>query len=53
MPNNGFLSEYEQVIYELSELIVAAQKPIRILDAIKWDPSVEDYFLAIRPKNCR
>jgi len=50
MPNNGFLSEYEQVIYELSELIVAAQKPIRILDAIKWDPSVEDYFFSHKAK---
>ena len=23
---------------------MAAQKPIRILDALKWDPQVEDYF---------
>ncbi|TAK72403.1 MAG: flavohemoglobin expression-modulating QEGLA motif protein [Gammaproteobacteria bacterium] len=44
MANEEFLGEYEQVIHELSERIVAAQKPIRILDALKWDPSVEDYF---------
>ncbi len=39
-----FLGEYEQVIHELSERIVAAQKPIRILDAVKWDESVQEYF---------
>ncbi len=44
MPNGEFLGEYEQVIHELSERIVAAQKPIRILDALKWDSSVEEYF---------
>lgn len=36
--------EYQKVIYELSELIVAAQKPIRILDAIKWDAEVQQQF---------
>lgn len=42
--NGEFLSEYEQVIHELSERIVAAQKPIRILDAVKWGPEVEEFF---------
>jgi len=37
-------NEYQQVIYELSESIVAAQKPIRILDAIKWSPEVQQQF---------
>lgn len=37
-------TEYHQVIRELSELIVAAQKPIRILDAIKWNSHIEDQF---------
>ncbi len=36
--------EYQKVIYELSESIVAAQKPIRILDAIKWDPELQHHF---------
>jgi len=44
MPNGDILGEYEQAIYELSELLVAAQKPIRILDSLKWDASVEEYF---------
>lgn len=38
------LTEYQQVIHELSERIVAAQKPIRILDAFKWDPEVQEQF---------
>lgn len=44
MANGKDLSEYEQTIRELSERIVAAQRPIRILDALKWDASVRDYF---------
>jgi uncharacterized protein (TIGR02421 family) len=38
------LGEYEQAIHELSERIVAAQRPIRILDALKWDEQIENYF---------
>lgn len=44
MANGEILGEYQQVVHELSESIVAAQKPIRILDALKWDQSVEQYF---------
>lgn len=32
---------YKEKVKRLSQRIVEAQKPIRILDAIKWDPSVE------------
>ena len=32
---------YREKVKRLSQRIVEAQKPIRILDAIKWDPSVE------------
>jgi uncharacterized protein (TIGR02421 family) len=38
------LTEYHQVIHELSERIVLAQKPIRILDALKWDDAVQAQF---------
>jgi uncharacterized protein (TIGR02421 family) len=38
------LEEYSSVIRELSEQLVAAQKPIRILDALKWGDEVEQYF---------
>lgn len=36
--------EYQKVIYELSELIVAAQRPIRVLDAIKWNAEIQQRF---------
>lgn len=38
------LTDYQKVIHELSERIVAAQKPIRILDALKWNPEVQRQF---------
>ncbi len=42
--------EYQKVIRELSELIVAAQKPIRILDAIKWDGEIQHQFFKTKCK---
>ncbi len=51
MPTNGDLKEeYAQTIHELSELIVNAQKPIRILDALKWDNQIESYFFQHKGK---
>lgn len=44
------LTEYQTAIRELSERIVNAQKPIRILDALKWDLSVEKKFFQ---KKCK
>jgi uncharacterized protein (TIGR02421 family) len=38
------LTDYQQVIHEISERIVTAQKPIRILDALKWDSHVQEEF---------
>jgi uncharacterized protein (TIGR02421 family) len=32
---------YKEKIKRLSQRIVDAQKPIRVLDSIKWDPSIE------------
>src|SRR4051794_26969760 len=40
------LSAYEADIRSLSERLVEAQRPIRILDAIKWDERVEAGFFA-------
>ncbi len=37
-------TKYHQVIRDLSERIVNAQRPIRILDALKWSPAVEAEF---------
>ncbi|MDR3491101.1 MAG: flavohemoglobin expression-modulating QEGLA motif protein [Gammaproteobacteria bacterium] len=38
------LTGYQQVIHDLSERIVLAQKPIRILDALKWNVGVKNQF---------
>ena len=38
------LTPYQQTVYELSERIVKAQQPIRVLDAIKWDASIQQDF---------
>lgn len=38
------ISEYQQLIRELSDRIVVAQKPIRILDSIKWGAEVQEHF---------
>lgn len=38
------LTDYQQVIRELSERIVVAQKPIRVLDAIKWNGHIKEQF---------
>lgn len=44
MASGEQLEEYKQAIRELSDLIVLAQKPIRILDSLKWDAAVEQNF---------
>jgi uncharacterized protein (TIGR02421 family) len=38
------LTDYQKVIHELSERIVVAQKPIRVLDALKWNNDVYKQF---------
>ena len=35
---------YKQKLCELSKALVQAQKPIRILDAVKWDPQTVEFF---------
>jgi uncharacterized protein (TIGR02421 family) len=40
------LTPHEQTIRALSERLVEAQRPIRILDAVKWDDAVERTFFA-------
>jgi uncharacterized protein (TIGR02421 family) len=40
------LSPYEARVRALSDRLVEAQRPIRILDAIKWDDGVERAFFA-------
>jgi uncharacterized protein (TIGR02421 family) len=40
------LSSYEAQVRSLSDRLVEAQRPIRILDAIKWDDDIERAFFA-------
>src|SRR5579884_2611316 len=44
--NGRSLSPYEELIRSLSDRLVEAQRPIRILDAIKWDDEIERAFFA-------
>jgi uncharacterized protein (TIGR02421 family) len=44
------LSPYETMVRALSDRLVEAQRPIRILDAIKWDDDIEAAFFE---KGCR
>lgn len=44
------MDEYQQTIRALSDRIVVAQTPIRILDAVKWDETVRKEFLAAKGK---
>lgn len=50
MNNNSTLTPEQQTIRTLSERIVAAQKPIRILDALKWDAQIKAQFFAQKEK---
>jgi uncharacterized protein (TIGR02421 family) len=44
------LTAYESMVRALSDRLVEAQRPIRILDAIKWDDDIERAFFE---KGCR
>lgn len=50
MASSDAILEYKETIRELSERIVTAQKPIRILDAIKWDMATTAAFFDKRCK---
>ncbi|HEY3646190.1 MAG TPA: flavohemoglobin expression-modulating QEGLA motif protein [Gammaproteobacteria bacterium] len=43
-------ANYRQTLRDLSDRIVAAQKPIRILDHIKWEASIQEQFFAAGAK---
>lgn len=44
------LTKEQQCVHELSERLVNAQRPIRILDALKWEPSIQEQFF---DKKCK
>jgi uncharacterized protein (TIGR02421 family) len=47
---NTTQENYRQTVRQLSDRVVEAQRPIRVLDAIKWDPAVLVSFFA---KDCK
>jgi hypothetical protein len=44
------LDDYQRTVRGLSDRIVEAQTPVRVLDAVKWDDNVRQAFFA---SNCR
>jgi uncharacterized protein (TIGR02421 family) len=42
---------YKEKIKTLSDRIVEAQKPIRVLDSVKWDTKIEEEFFAAKGKS--
>ncbi|WP_179526951.1 flavohemoglobin expression-modulating QEGLA motif protein [Ectopseudomonas composti] len=44
------LDDYQLCIRALSDRIVEAQTPIRVLDAVKWDDGIRDAFLKAKGK---
>ena len=44
------MDDYQQSIRILSDRIVLAQTPIRVLDAVKWDDSIRQRFLKAKGK---
>jgi uncharacterized protein (TIGR02421 family) len=45
MPAAGPWRSYKEIVAAIATRIVDAQKPIRVLQAIRWDNSVEEAFL--------
>ena len=44
------MDDYQQTIRSLSDRIVLAQTPIRVLDAVKWDDNIRQGFLKAKGK---
>ena len=44
------MDDYQQTIRILSDRIVLAQTPIRVLDAVKWDEGIRKGFLKAKGK---
>ena len=46
MNSRNNLDEYQLTVRGLSDRIVEAQTPVRVLDAVKWDDNVRQGFFA-------
>jgi uncharacterized protein (TIGR02421 family) len=49
-PAAGPWRSYKEVVAQLAARIVEAQRPIRVLQSLRWDDDVEPQFLASRPR---
>jgi uncharacterized protein (TIGR02421 family) len=49
-PSAGPWRSYKEVVAQLASRIVEAQKPIRVLQALRWEDHVEETFLKSRPR---
>ncbi|MFN7096515.1 MAG: flavohemoglobin expression-modulating QEGLA motif protein [Gammaproteobacteria bacterium] len=49
-PKQPLRTPLQEEVFTLSERIVEAQRPIRVLDALKWDAEIRDKFLAKKGK---
>ncbi len=41
---------YKEIVAQLAERIVEAQRPIRVLQALRWDDSIESHFFKTKPR---
>ena len=51
LPAHGPWRSYKEIVAALSGRIVEAQKPLRVLNAIKWEPTVWEVFKRSRFKD--
>jgi uncharacterized protein (TIGR02421 family) len=49
-PPTGPWRSYKEIVAQLATRIVDAQRPIRVLQAMRWDDSIEQQFLASRQR---
>lgn len=48
LPAAGPWRSYKEIVSQLAQRIVDAQRPIRVLQAVRWDPSVGEQFAKSR-----
>jgi len=49
-PPAGPWRSYKEIVAQLSSRIVDAQRPIRVLQALRWDETIEAHFLKSKPR---
>jgi uncharacterized protein (TIGR02421 family) len=50
MPAAGPWRSYKEIVSQLASRIVEAQRPLRILQSVRWDNSIEEQFLKNKGK---